>query len=254
LYATQQEENMAEGHVKNGGNLLLAALEADAYKPLSPHLEKVPLILRQKLYKPNQPIEHVYFPVNGIVSMLAQVENGTMVEVATIGNEGIVGLPLFLGAKATPGTSFSQVPGDALRMTAADFLRAIVEPGPFTALLHRYTQALMIQISQGTACNRIHSIEERCARWLLLTHDRVGTDNFMLTQEFLSQMLGVRRASVNPIAATFQKAGFIEYSRGNIRILNRKGLESASCICYKIIREEYDRMLEEGPPEPLLSH
>lgn len=176
--------------------------------------------------------------------MLAHMEGGALIEVATVGNEGMVGIPLFLGAEVTPGTSFSQVPGDALRMPADAFRKAIANDGPFTKILHRYTQALMVQISQGTACNRAHSLEERCARWLLLCHDRVGADEFMLTQEFLSQMLGVRRASVNLVAATFQEAGFIEYRRGRIRILNRRGLESASCQCYAVIREEYDRMLE----------
>lgn len=235
---------MAEGHVPNGTNRLLFALGESAYRELAPHLETVSLTIRQKLYEPNQPIENVYFPINGVVSMLAHMEGGGLIEVATVGNEGMVGLPLFLGADVTPGTSFSQVPGDALRMPANAFRNAIARNGSFTKILHRYTQALMVQISQGTACNRVHSLEERCARWLLLCHDRVGADEFMLTQEFLSQMLGVRRASVNLVAATFQKAGFIEYSRGKIRISNREGLESASCRCYTLIREEYDRMLE----------
>src|SRR5689334_9896681 len=176
--------------------------------------------------------------------MLAHMEEGKLIEVATVGNEGMIGLPLFLGADLTPGTSFSQIPGDALRMSAEHFRSAISKHGPLTKMLHRYTQALMVQISQGNACNRIHSIEERCARWLLLCHDRVGQDEFTLTQEFLSQMLGVRRASVNLVAATFHQAGLIDYTRGRIRILDRQGLESASCQCYGLIRDEYNRMLE----------
>ena len=235
---------MAEGHVSNGRNRLLSGLNQSIYEELAPHLETVSLTLRQKLYEPNQRIDNVWFPVNGVVSMLAHMEGGGLIEIATVGNEGMIGLPLFLGADVTPGTSFSQVPGDALRMPADAFRKAIANGGPLTKILHRYTQALMVQISQGTACNRAHSLEERCARWLLLCHDRVGADEFMLTQEFLSQMLGVRRASVSLVAATFQQAGFIEYTRGRMRILNRKGLESASCRCYAIIREEYDRMLE----------
>lgn len=234
---------MAEGHLQNGENRLLSGLDPQVYEQLKPHLEKLSLTARQRLYEPNQPIEHIYFPVNGVVSMLAQMEGGTLVEVATVGNEGMIGLPVFLGASVTPGTSFSQIPGDAFRMSAHHFREAIAISGPLTKILHRYTQALMVQISQGNACNRIHSLEERCARWLLLCHDRVGADEFMLTQEFLSQMLGVRRATVNLAAAAFQHAGFIEYSRGHIRVLNRKGLESASCHCYVVIREEYDRML-----------
>ncbi|HEY7307388.1 MAG TPA: Crp/Fnr family transcriptional regulator [Bryobacteraceae bacterium] len=235
---------MAEGHARNGKNRLLSTLGETVYEKFAPNLERVSLSLRQKLIEPNKPIEHVYFPINGVVSMLAHIEGGYLIEVATVGNERMIGLPLFLGTEMTPGTSFSQVPGEALRMSANDFREAIETSGPFTKMLHRYTQALMVQISQGNACNRIHSLEERCARWLLLCHDRVGEDEFLLTQEFLSQMLGVRRASVTLVASTFQQAGFIEYSRGRIRILDRKGLESACCECYTVIRQEYDRMLE----------
>lgn len=234
---------MAEGRARSGENRLLAALEKKTYQGLAPHLEKVNLSLRQTLYEPNQPIDFVYFPVNGVISMLAHMEEGMLIEVATVGNEGMIGLPLFLGAEITPGTSFSQIPGEALRMSAEHFRKAITRSVPFTKALHRYTQALMVQISQGNGCNRVHSLEERCARWLLLCHDRVGADEFELTQDFLSQMLGVRRASVNLAATAFQNAGFIEYSRGHIRVLNRKGLESASCHCYAVIRDEYDRML-----------
>ena len=235
---------MAEGHVANGTNRLLSVLDKGAYQELAPKLERVSLILRQKLYEPNKPFDYAYFPVNGVVSMLAHVDDGALVEVATVGNEGMIGLPIFLGAELTPGTSFSQIPGDALRISAEHFRQAIAQDGPLTRLLHRYTQALMVQISQGTACNRAHSREERCGRWLLLCHDRVGENEFLLTQEFLSQMLGVRRASVNAVATTFQQAGFIEYTRGRMRILDREGLESVSCGCYAVIRQEYDRMLE----------
>lgn len=191
---------------------------------------------------------HVYFPINGVVSMLARVDEKALVEVATVGNEGMVGVPLFLGAKLSPGTMISQVPGEALRMDAEALQRAVAETGPLMSLLHRYTQALMVQISQGNACNRMHSVEERCARWLLLTHDRVDSDEFTLTQEFLGDMLGVRRASVNIVASIFQRAGFIRYSRGRITILNRAGLESAVCGCYAVIRDEYERLLG-NPPE-----
>ena len=233
---------MAERYSRNGTNRLLTALDKQTQEQLAPHLELVSLTLRQKLFEPNQTIKDVYFPVNGVISLLAHMEEGVLIEVATIGNEGMVGLPVFLGADLTPGTSFSQVPGNAYRIPATEFRKIIAASPSLTKALHRYTQALMIQISQGTACNRIHSLEQRCARWLLLCHDRVGGDEFMLTQEFLSQMLGVRRASVNLVAGAFQQAGLIEYSRGLIRILNRRGLESAACSCYSIIRDEYDRM------------
>ncbi|HEU5022709.1 MAG TPA: Crp/Fnr family transcriptional regulator [Bryobacteraceae bacterium] len=234
---------MAEGRMPSGHNRLLMTLPPEDYRQMSSQLERVSLGLRDMLYEPLQPIEFVYFPIDGVMSMLADMEEDSLVEVATVGNEGMVGLPLFLGASVTPGQAFSQVPGEALRMTADAFIDATVKCASLPRLLHRYTQALMIQISQGTACNRVHEIEQRCARWLLLTHDRVGADEFSLTQEFLGQMLGVRRATVNNIAVQFQEAGYIEYSRGRVRIRNRRKLEAVSCRCYSVIREEYDRML-----------
>lgn len=233
---------MAEGTVEIGRNRLLAAL-GNAGGDLRKGLERVDLGLKEFVYKPGSVIENVFFPIDGIISMVAPAEVGTSIEVATIGNEGMAGLPLFLGTDRAPGACFSQIPGAAYRMSAAAF-RAIVERNELlTRVLHLYTQALMTQISQGTACNRAHSIEQRCARWLLLTHDRVRKDQFLLNQEFLGQMLGVRRASVSAIAAKLQRARYIHYSRGRITILNRRGLEAASCICYSIIRMEYERLL-----------
>lgn len=237
---------MAEGHVATGQNRLLSILPDEEYRHIAPHLQKVSLGTRAMLYESRKPIEHVYFPIDGVMSMLAEMEDESLIEVATVGNEGMVGLPLFLGASMTPGQAFSQVPGDALRMDGEAFIKAVERSGTFSRLLHRYTQALMIQISQGTACNRGHEIEQRCARWLLLTHDRVGADEFQLTQEFLGQMLGVRRATVNNIAVQFQNKGYLEYARGRIHILNRKKLEGVACNCYFVIRDEYDRMLSTG--------
>lgn len=234
---------MAEGSVEPGKNRFLLTLDRETLQAIEPHLERIELGLKHYLYKPNEPIQYAYFPINGVMSMLADMGEDDPVEVATIGNEGMVGLPLFLGANITPGVAYSQVPGAAFQMKADIFIDLARAHEPFRKLLHRYTQALMVQISQGNGCNRTHSIEERCARWLLLTHDRVMADEFSLTQEFLGQMLGVRRASVNIVASTFQKAGYIEYSRGRIKILNRAGLESASCHCYSVIRGEYDRLL-----------
>jgi CRP-like cAMP-binding protein len=234
---------MAETHAPQGQNRLLSTLPAEDYRQIAPQLEMVSLGLRHKLYESHKPIEYVYFPVDGVMSMLADMAEDRLVEVATVGNEGMIGLPLFLGATMTPGQAFAQVPGDALRMSAAAFVEATNQAPALPKLLHRYTQALMVQISQGTACNRVHEIEQRCARWLLFTHDRVGRDEFSLTQEFLGQMLGVRRATVNSIAIQFQDAGYIEYRRGRIRIRSRKKLETVSCHCYSVIRDEYDRML-----------
>jgi CRP-like cAMP-binding protein len=241
---------MAEAHVPNGQNLLLNALNGGERPPGMRSLELVSLELvtlgvRQILYEPDVPIDYVYFPIDGVHSMLAQVEEGIEIEVATVGNEGMTGLPIFLGTDTTPGRAFTQVPGQAYRLAAAEFKELIREPSRITAVLHRYTQALMVQISQGTGCNRIHTNDQRCARWLLQTQDRVGRDEFQLTQEFLAQMLGVRRATVSETAGRLQAEGMIQYSRGVIRITDRVRLEETSCACYGIVRREYDRMYED---------
>ncbi len=175
------------------------------------------------------------------------MEDGEGVEVATVGNEGMVGLPLFLGVDRTSGKAFTQVPGESLRMTASAFRKQIGRRGPLTQTLQLYTQALMVQISQGLACNGLHSIRQRCARWLLLTQDRVGTETFPLSQEFLALMLGVRRAGVNKVATELKQAGLIQYSRGVMRILKRKELEDTSCECYQVVNREFDRLL--GSPQ-----
>lgn len=238
---------MAGDADRHGGNRLLGTLDEATFATLAPALERVSLDLKQTIYEPGKPIDYIYFPINCVLSMLARADKNVIVEVATIGNEGMVGLPLFLEAEQSPVILISQVPGQSLRMTAQAFETAIARASPFVRLLHRYTQALMIQIAQGSACNRVHSIEQRCARWLLLTHDRVGSDQFTLTQEFLGDMLGVRRMSVNVVGSIFQKAGFIRYSRGRITVLNRSGLESAVCHCYAVIRDAYERLLQERP-------
>jgi CRP-like cAMP-binding protein len=224
-------------------NRLLAALPPEVYARLLPHLETVALGVKDMAYAANEPIEHVYFPINGVISLVIFMENDQAVEVGTIGKEGMVGLPVFLRAERTPDQAFSQIPGDALRMPAEVFTQEVLPEGPFRALLHRYTQALMVQIAQSSACNRLHTDEQRCARWLLMTHDRVGADQFLLTQEFLAAMLGMRRARVNAVARVLRKRGLMRYSRGLITILDRPGLEAAACPCYGIIKAEYDRLL-----------
>jgi CRP-like cAMP-binding protein len=236
--ATMQDSERPESQ-----NRLLAALPPEVSARLLPHLETVALGLKDIVYAANEPIEHVYFPINGMISMVSLMEDGQAVEVGTIGNEGMVGLPVFLGAESTPGQAFSQVPGEALRMTAEAFTQEVLPEGPLRALLHRYTQALIVQIAQSSACNRLHTDEQRCARWLLMTHDRVGADQFLLTQEFLAEMLGVRRARVNAVAGSLRTGGLIRYSRGLMTILDRRGLEEAACACYGIIKAEYDRLL-----------
>ncbi|MBD2463482.1 Crp/Fnr family transcriptional regulator [Oscillatoria sp. FACHB-1407] len=224
-------------------NRLLASLPTEEFEQLQPYLELVSLDFKRELYQPNEPIEFVYFPLKGVCSLLSLTSEGELIEVGTVGNEGMVGLPVFLGAERIPGISMVQIPGNGLKMRAKD-LRTQVTPG--TALyevLHRYTQALFNLISQSALCNRVHSIEQRCCRWLLLTHDRVGTDEFSLTHEFLSQMLGVRRAGVSEVAAKLQNAGFISYKYGKISIQDRPGLEVTSCECYALIKTEFERLI-----------
>lgn len=228
-------------------NRLLSALSAADQKRLSPYMEKVHLGMKAVAFEPDRPIEYAYFPLTGISSMLTVMKGGKAVEVATIGNEGMIGLPLFLGVNATPSQAFTQVPGDSIRIKAAPFQKEVARQGGLSKMLQLYTQALMVQISQGMACNGIHSIEQRTARWLLMTHDRVAAQKFPLSQEFLGQMLGVRRAGVSQVASKLQKAGLIRYSRGVIEIMDRAGLESTSCECYGVIQREFDRLL--GSPQ-----
>jgi CRP-like cAMP-binding protein len=227
-------------------NRLLRALSPADSQLLLPALDHVTLRMRERLIEPDVPISHIYFPLHGVVSLVSTLADGTQVEVATIGNEGLVGLPLVLYAHTIPFTAFVQVPGEALRMDAEAFGRLLEEEsGALRQLLYRYTQALFNQLAQHVVCNRLHRIAQRCARWLLLTHDRVGHDEFPLTHDFLALMLGVRRASVTEVAGRLQQAGLIRYRLGIVRVLDRAGLEAASCECYGVIKQEYDRLL--GP-------
>ncbi|MCC5665355.1 Crp/Fnr family transcriptional regulator [Nostoc sp. CHAB 5784] len=224
-------------------NQLLAALPSEEYSRLVAYMEVVPLELKQHLYLRNQPIEYVYFLNYGVASMLTVLTDGSAIEVATVGNEGMVGLPVFLGADRIPGECFIQVPGSGLRMRVDAFKTHVTATSPLHDLLQRYTQALFNQIAQSAACNRLHSIEQRLCRWLLMTADRVETGTFPLTQEFLSKMLGVNRSSVSLSASILQKAGLIEYIRGQMTILDRSGLEATTCECYQVVRAEFERLL-----------
>jgi CRP-like cAMP-binding protein len=224
-------------------NRVLAALPAWAYERLVPKLEPVSMTVKQMLYSLHGAIAHVYFPLDMVTSLVVRMQDGQMVEVATVGNEGMVGLPTFLGAESFPGQAFTQVPGQAVRMQTAVFQEEVSQGDPLHDVLHRYTQALLTQVAQSAACNRWHRIDQRCARWLLMTQDRVRAAQFPLTQEFLAQMLGVRRAGVSEVASRLQKGGLIQYSRGLITVVNRAGLEAAACECYAIIKQEYDRLL-----------
>src|SRR5919202_3688499 len=224
-------------------NRLLAALPQAEYQRLLPYLEPVSLAYRQSLYAAHTPIPHVWFIERGVASLIRAMQDGTLIEISVIGHEGLVALPVFLGTESTPSQALVQIPGAGLRMPTTVFRREVPAGSPLHDLLHRYTQTLINQMAQGMVCNRMHSIARRCARWLLLTHDRVDSDQFPLTQQFLAQMLGVRRASVGTVASKLRKAGLIRYSRGVITILDRPGLEAAVCECYRIIEAEYDRLL-----------
>lgn len=225
-------------------NRILSALPAGEWERLRDSLEPVTLEFRRVLFEPNQTIQHVYFPEDAVVSILGLMEDGSAVETATVGNEGMVGVPVFLGAMQMAGQAFAQIPGTGWRMSAGALREEARRGSPLAQLLGRYTQALFTLVAQSSACNRKHGTEQRCARWLLMTHDRVGGDTFELTQLFLSQMLGVRRATVSETAAQLQGRGLIRYVRGRITVVDRPGLEAAACPCYGIIRAEFARMLE----------
>lgn len=225
------------------GNNLIAALPPQEYERLLPHLEPVSLSIKQVLYEPNEPIKYAYFINSGACSLLNLMQDGQTIEAATVGKEGMIGVPLLLGTTQAPLQVIVQIPGDGLRMKADVFKAEVCLGCPLHTLLLRYTQTLMNQISQTAACNRLHSVEARCCRWLLMTQDRVESDSFPLTHEFLSYMLGVRRASVSEVAASFQKLGLIDYRRGKVTVCNRQGLEAAACECYQNTKQEFERLL-----------
>jgi CRP-like cAMP-binding protein len=228
-------------------NRLLKALPAETYEGLLPHLEPVQLAVRQVLWDAGAPIRSVYFPRGCVISIVVLLEGEPAVEAATIGREGVLGVPVALGAEFTSAQAVAQIPGDAARLPAPVFREAMARDGTLTGLVLRYAQALLEQTSQSVACNRRHTVDERCARWLLMTCDRVGADQFPLTQEFLAFMLGVRRAGVTVAAGMLQQAGLIRYSRGRITILDRARLEEASCECYHATKQTSDRLL--GAPD-----
>jgi CRP-like cAMP-binding protein len=223
-------------------NRLLSALPREALEQILPTLTHVPLPSGMVIYEPGVPITQVYFVLTGIVSMVSQMREGT-VEVGTVGCEGMTGLPIVLSADTMPTRAFVQVPGEALRMEAVDLVRMMEESPKLRRLLHRYVLALFDQTAQHAACNRLHGLEERCARWLLMTHDRVEGDVLLLKQQFLAEMLGVHRPAVTLAAGALQKAGIIRYSRGKVTVLDRAALENASCECYRIVTERIEELL-----------
>jgi CRP-like cAMP-binding protein len=223
-------------------NRLLAALPAQEYARLLPELDSVQLQARQQLTTLDEPTERLYFPRDAVVSMLVLMEDGKVVESAMVGNEGIVGLEVFLGNGLGREDIVVQIAGQSGSMRSTAFRTAVRQSIALQTLLQHYSLALMNQLARTAGCNRVHSVEERCARWLLMSQDRVGRDSFPLTHEFLAKVLGVRRASVSQTAEGLQRAGLIEYRQGWIRIVDRDGLEYVACEDYRLSRAAYDQL------------
>jgi CRP-like cAMP-binding protein len=226
------------------GNRLLAGLPRDALERLIPALESRPLAVRDVLQHPGAALEEVIFPLDGVASMITVSASGNSLEVATVGSEGMVGLPLFLGGSPPLAEVFIQVAGSGLFMSAQKFRKHVAAEPSLVRMLLPYTQALMTQVAQCAVCIKYHPTPSRCARWVLQTHDRVRGRKFQLTHEFLSLMLGVRRASVSEAAKVLQQDGLMSYRRGVVTVLDRAGLERACCECYPLIRREYNRLLK----------
>ena len=224
-------------------NRLLAALPPEDYQRLLPDLRPVKLPQHQILYNAGEDYDYAYFPTHSIVSTVAIMRNGSTTEIGIIGNEGMVGLPIILDTGYTNSTAIVQVGGDGCKISAKRLQEEIERGGALKRLLMRYIQARFIQLGQTAACNRYHTVEQRFARWLLSVRDNIQKGEFQLTQEFISQMLGVRRTGVSEIAARFQKSGIIQYKRGFIRIVSPQQLEAVTCECYQLIYREFDRLL-----------
>lgn len=225
------------------GNCLLDRLPRDDYLRLLPHSELVSLPHGQAIYQPHDPTAYVYFPTRGVLSMVVGMEDGRLVEAATVGNEGMAGVHFFLGLDVCPIKVICQMPGEILRVAVVAFQQAMRINGGFEALLRRYAAYSLRFATQTVACNALHQVEERMCRWLLTTQDRIGGSEFLMTHEFLAEMLGVRRQTVTVIAGNLQSAGVISYRRGAVRIVNRARLEQASCECYAVARDLYRRMV-----------
>jgi CRP-like cAMP-binding protein len=226
-------------------NHLLAALPAAEFDRLSPHLELVPMPLGQMLYEPGEQLRHAYFPTTAIVSLHYAMESGASAESAGVGNEGVVGIALFMGGDTTPSSAVVQTAGHAYRLEGRLLKQEFNRAGLMQRLLLRYTQALMTQMTQTAACNRHHSVEQQLCRWLLLTLDRAPSRELVITQELIAGMLGVRREGITQAAGNLQDAGFIRYRRGHISVLNRSGLEKNVCECYAVVKKEMLRLLSD---------
>jgi CRP-like cAMP-binding protein len=223
-------------------NRLLGALPADVLQRLKPNLEPVRLVLGRVIYEPHEALSHVYFPTTAIVSLLYTMENGSSAEMGIVGCDGLVGIAVFMGGDTTPNRAVVQSAGDAFRLELKFFRDEFRRAKKLHRLLLLYTQALLTQMSQTAVCNRLHSVEQQLCRWLLLSRDRLDTDELVMTQELIANMLGVRREGVSAAAHRLQGAGLIRYRRGHITIIDRRGLESAVCECYQVVKRECDRL------------
>src|SRR5580700_9940092 len=224
-------------------NHLLNALPAEDYKRIAAHLELVPLKLAEILYEPGVKLRYVYFPTTAIVSLLYVMEDGASAEIAIVGNEGILGISLFMGGETTPSRAVVQSAGYGCRLRAQLLKDEFGRFGPFLRLLLRYTQALITQMAQTAVCNRHHSVDQQLCRWLLLSLDRLASSELTMTQELIANMLGVRREGVTEAAGKLQQAGLIHYRRGKITVVDRPRLEARSCECYQVVKTEFDRLL-----------
>ncbi|MGO9996041.1 MAG: Crp/Fnr family transcriptional regulator [Steroidobacteraceae bacterium] len=227
-------------------NHLLGCLPDAEWRRWSPLLERVQMPLGQVLYESGVTLGYVYFPITAIVSLLYVMENGASAEIAVVGNEGLVGVSLFMGGESTPSRAVVQSAGLGCRLKAQTMKAEFDRAGPVLHLLLRYTQALLTQMAQTAVCNRHHSLDQQLCRWLLLSLDRLQGDELVMTQELIANMLGVRREGVTEGALKLQKSGLIQYARGHITVLDRKGLEARTCECYAVVKREYDRLLPPG--------
>jgi CRP-like cAMP-binding protein len=226
-------------------NALLTALPGHLISEVMARAEMVPLELKRILHEPDEPAAHVYFPLSGVISLLTVLDDGSAVEIATVGSEGMADFAAYLDLES-PARWLVQVPGLAARVEAAE-LRRIADDSPdLRTVMHNYMLAMFVLVSQTAACNRRHPVEERCARWLLMTHDRVEADTFPMTHEFLADMLGVRRPSVSIAMSILSKAGYTRYRRGKVVIIDRDGLEEATCECYRVLADQFDKRF---PPQ-----
>ena len=231
-------------------NRLLLMLSDNDYERLRPHLSPIVFDYRKSLYEASRPIEHVYFPVDGVASLVITTMDGASAEVGTIGNEGMVGLPVCLGDTEAPSSVYVQVPGTALSMNTGIFRSELQRSPTLKLIMLRYAHAFFNQVAQSVACGHLHKVEQRCCRWLLMTRDRMPSGDFLLTHEFLGMMLGVRRTTVTDVMGSLQKAGLIRYRRGHVNILEQEALRQRACECYEISRLEFDRLLGDTAVAP----